>query len=148
MMIPREFVGKQFPPFKVTISEHLSRSLLELAQPADSQNLPSWPPPTNWPAIMTLHGTACLMNVWEELGVDPLDARVAKEEFRHFGRPTPDEELTGRVWIDDIREFIDEESQICDQVDLAADFFTADGARLAAYRCSYRVPVTVPARGK
>lgn len=128
------------------ISEHLSRSLLELAQLAQSENLSLWPPPSNWPAIMTLHGTACLINVWEELGVDPLETFLYAEEFRHFAAATPDEELTGLVWIDDIREFVDDESQICDQVDLAADFFTADGVQLAAYRFSYRVRVTVSAQ--
>ncbi|MBI5249648.1 MAG: hypothetical protein HY912_09145 [Desulfomonile tiedjei] len=148
MMVPREFVGKQFPPFKVKISEQLSRSLLDLTQPSEAEKGPSWPPPSNWPAVMILHGTACLINVWEELGVDPLEVFLSEEEFLHFCAPLPDEELTGYLRIEEIREFLDEESQICEEVDLWADFFNAVGAHLAAYRFSYRVRLTVPARGK
>ncbi len=142
MMIPREFVGKKFPRFKVIISEQLFRSLLDLIQPHDGEKIPSWPPPSNWPAVMLLHGTACLINVWEELGVDPLRVFLAAEEFRHLSSPEPDEQLTGSLWIEDIKEFVDEDGQISDQADFAADFFNAAGVRLADYHFTYRIAVT------
>ena len=142
MMIPREFVGKKFPRFKVNISEQPFRLLLDLIQPHDSEKITSWPPPSNWPAVMVLHGTACLINVWEELGVDPLRALLAREEFHHIRSPAPDEELTGWLWIEDIREFVDEDGQISDQVDFAADFCNAAGVRLADYHFTYRITMT------
>ncbi len=142
MMIPREFVGKRFPRFKVNISEQPFRSLLDLIQPHDSEKIPSWPPPSNWPAIMLLHGTACLINVWEELGVDPLRSFLAREEFHHLSSPEPGEELTGWLLIEDIKEFVDEDGQIFDQVDFAADFSNARGVRLAEYRFAYIIALT------
>jgi len=146
MMIPREYVGKTFPQFKVTAFKAIFDSLFELTQSHLDGEISSRQPPCNWPAIMLSRGTACLMNVWEELGIDPLRAFLSSEEFVHFHPPGEDEELTGSVRMDDIREILDEEGGVCDQADFTADFFNAAGLHLAAYRFSYRVRLTATAR--
>ncbi len=145
-MVDREFIDKEFPAFKATLSVELSRALFRLMY-EDEEALPShWPPPCNWPAVLLLHGTAGLISIWENLGVDPLAPVLVAETFSHHEIPEPDSEVTGTVRILDIRESLGAGSQICDDIDMNVDFFSRAGALIAGYRCSYRIPLTVPPR--
>jgi hypothetical protein len=149
-VIYRGFVGKEFPPFVVEISQEFSRVLTLLLRTSPPFECPSWPPPSNWPAFLTFHGTACLMTIWEELGVDPLELRLVREEFRHMLAPVAGEPLNGRVCVEDVSEHIDPNVGIEEQVDLAVYFRDLRGSDVAEYRCSFRVPVarSVPACGR
>jgi hypothetical protein len=98
----------------------------------------------NWPAILTLHGTACLMTVWEDMGVDPLAARLIAEKFAHFRDPSSDEQLTGQVQVEDVRETVDSDTGIEEQVDLLVDFWDSSEQLIATYQSSYRIPLATP----
>jgi hypothetical protein len=140
-VIYRGFVGKEFPPFTVELDEHGARDLVSLLLPQSFPETPSWPPLCNWPAPLTLRGSACLMAVWEELGVDPLHLRLIREDFRHHEEPVSAGVLTGRIRIEDISEHVDAIHGIEDQVDLAVSFRDKGGSPVAEYRCSFRVPI-------
>jgi hypothetical protein len=140
-VISRELVGKQFPPFSVRISQSFVQELLDLTRIPVLPPLPPWPPPSSWPALLTAHGTACLMEVWEELGVDPLQARLVEEEFQHFLDPVPDETLTGSVTVGEVTQHLEPSRGIEEQVDLAVSFHNAATRLLATYRCVFRVPL-------
>ncbi len=143
-MIYRGFVGKEFPPFRVEITEKFSVQVADLfpaVEPSPASGLPS-----NWPAFMALQGAACLLTVWEELGVDPMELRLVREEFLHFRRPELRESLSGRVTVEDVSDHMEPSQGIEEQVDLAVRFHDSDGDLVAEYRCSYRVPVARTSR--
>jgi hypothetical protein len=145
-MIDREFIDKEFPTFKATLTVELSKALVRLIS-GDTEPLPyDWPPPTSWPAVLLLHGTAGLISIWEELGVDPLAPVLVAEEFLHDKVPEPDSEITGEIRILDVRESLHAGSQICDNIDMSVDFFSQARVHIARYLCSYRFPLTVPPR--
>lgn len=144
-MIDRAAVGRSYPSFTVPLTEDLSRGLdavLGCNPPAMGL---SWPPSPVWPAVAASRGTACLLNVWEDLGVDPLTVRLVAEDFLHHRAPVLDEELMGRVMVEDVHEHFEPDRGIEDQVDLLVEFTDRAGSAVASYRCSYRVPVAVTA---
>jgi hypothetical protein len=143
-MIDREFIDKEIPTFKATLSVKLSQALVRLIS-ENTEPLPYyWPPPGNWPAVLLLHGTAGLISIWEELGVDPIVPVLDAEAFLHHEVPEPDSEITGEIRILDIRESLHAGSQICDNIDMSVDFFSQAGVHIARYLCSYRIPLTIP----
>jgi len=95
---------------------------------------------------MVLQGTACLLTVWEELGVDPMGLRLYKEEFVHLRRPKLRERLCGRVTVEDVSDHMEPSRGIEEQVDLAVRFHDSKGDLVAVYLCSYRVPVAPTSR--
>ena len=138
-MIYRGFVGKEFPLFDFEITEEFSEQFMALFQRTDAAPLRSLP--SNWPAFMALRGSACLMSVWEELGVDPLEVRLIREEFLHFREPELREPLFGRASVQDVSDHMEPDRGIEEQVDLAVRFHDAAGELVAEYLCSYRLPV-------
>lgn len=142
-VIDRGLVGKEYPPFYVSLSEDLSREVENAVRISPPQSIPSWPPPLIWPALMTLRGTACLIPVWEDLGVDPLEAALVEEEFQFHKDPVMGEQITGVVTVEEIDEFVEAAKGIEDQVDLRVDFRDSNQDPIATYRCAYRVPVAV-----
>ncbi|HMK34899.1 MAG TPA: hypothetical protein VK463_07535 [Desulfomonilaceae bacterium] len=140
MMIDRAFIGKTFDSFTIEISPDLFTELDELIS-AVARAEP-WPPPVNWPVILTLHGTACLITLWETLGVDPLEIRLVHEEFVHYRTPEPGETLVGIPCVRDVSQHLEDNSRMEEQVDLSVEFRRESGATVAGYRCSYRVPLT------
>ncbi|MBI4962970.1 MAG: hypothetical protein HY913_06830 [Desulfomonile tiedjei] len=142
-VIDRTLIGKKYPAFAVALSVAFQRQLWELFQSISSITRPSGPS-ANWPAILTLHGTACLMAVWEDMGVDPLDARLIKEDFAYFRDPEADEELTGQVHVEEITQSVESDSGIEEQVDLLIDFRDRSNKPVANYRSSYRIPLATP----
>jgi hypothetical protein len=141
-LIDRALVGKEYPPFAVTLTEDWLRQWRDLFALVSGLSAPQTSVPTNWPAILTLHGTACLMNIWEDLGVDPLEVRLVGEEFEHLLPPVVGEEIEGRLRIEEISECIEPETGIEEQVDFAVGFRDRFGSKLAVYACSYRIPRT------
>jgi len=146
-VIDRGFVGKQFPPFSVRFPETLSRDLDTLFTSAGAIAPPAKAPPMDWPALLTLHGTAGLITVWDPMGVDPMDMRLVSEQFIHFRSPAFGEELTGRVTVQELSEHIEPERGIQEQVDLSVSFWDSSGERIALYRCSFRIPLAVMVTG-
>lgn len=142
-MIDREAVGRSYPSFTVTVTEDLARALDAVLGCSPPSTGPSWPPNPVWPALAVSHGTACLIHVWEDLGADPLTVRLVAEEFRHYRDPSPGEELTGRVTVEDVGERFEPDRGIEEQVDLLVEFTDRGAAAVASYRCSYRSPVAV-----
>ena len=140
-MIFRGAVGKRFPPFFVRISQSLVQELLELTKVPELPPLPLWPPPSNWPALLSSHGTACLIGVWEELDVDPLQARLVWEEFLHFTDPVAGETLTGHVAVSDISRYLEPSRGIEELVEFEVSFRNSAGDPVAVYRCAFRVPL-------
>ncbi|AFM23993.1 hypothetical protein [Desulfomonile tiedjei] len=114
-MLDREFIDKEFPAFKATLSVELSKALFRLMYQDEESLPPHWPPPSNWPAVLLLHGTAGLITIWEELSVDPLAPVLVAEKFSHYKVPDPDSEITGTIRVLDIRESLHAGSQICDK---------------------------------
>jgi len=146
-LIDRTCVGKEYPPFSVRLSADLAHELetvLGITVPEPEQ--PHGPPPLIWPALMTSHGTACLIPLWEDLGVHPLDPRLISEEFTYLETPTHGEELNGCVRIEDIGEHVEPDIGIEEQVDLCIEFRNSQDNPVASYRCSYRIPVAVAVR--
>jgi len=92
---------------------------------------------------MTLRGTACLIPIWEDLGVDPLEAALVEEEFQFHKDPVMGERITGVVTLEEIDEFVEPAKGIEEQVDLRVDFRDSKQDPIATYRCAYRVPVAV-----
>jgi len=135
-------VGKEYPSFAVTISEEWLKEWYDLFSRASGKSVPPTRLPHNWPAILTAHGTACLFNTWEDLGVDPLELRLAAEEFEHLAAPAAGEEIVGRLQIQEISESVEPETGIEEQVDLIVEFHDRVGRKLAVYKCSYRIPRT------
>ncbi len=110
----------------------------------DQENpLPEWPPFCNWPALATLHGTAGMLHVWDDLGVDPLQVRLIREQFRHVRDPHPDEELTGRLTVEDLTEHTNPKTGLDQQIDFRVTFTDQSGRETTWYACSYRLPVAV-----
>jgi hypothetical protein len=77
-----------------------------------------------------------------------MDVRLGKEEFIHTRHPAFGEQLTGRVTVEELSEHAEALRGIEEQVDLSVTFWDASGARLAVYRCSFRIPVAVPIDGR
>ncbi len=143
-MIDRIALGTKFPPFSIEVPEDLITELQEIF-PSDESHREStgWLPLT-WPTVLTSRGTACLIPVWEELGVDPIRMRLVAEEFHYTRQPHPGEELFGRVRVADLDEIVSPERGIEQQVDLNVDFDDSTGQRVASYTCSYRLALAVP----
>ena len=140
-MIDRALVSKKYPPFSVFVSEGFRRELRDLFRSASPTQVSTGSALSNWPAILTLHGTACLMTVWEDMGVDPLAARLIAEKFAHFRDPSADEQLTGQVQVEDISETVESNTGIEEQVDLLVDFRDSSKRLIATYQSSYRIPL-------
>jgi hypothetical protein len=138
-VIYRGFVGREFSPFLVEVTEELSEEVMDLVQSAAP--LPRGSLPSNWPAFMAMQGAACLMTVWEELGVDPLGLRLIQEEFAHYRGPHARESLFGRACVEDVSDHMEPGHGIEEQVDLVIRFQDSAGNLVSEYRCSYRVPV-------
>jgi hypothetical protein len=138
-VLDRSFVGRKFPAFRVILPTDLGRAFRELLRPgrseADASSLP-W----NWPAILTGHGTAGLIHVWEELAVDPTGVRLLSEEFVHFHEPLGGVEVIGLMEIEDIAATVEPQAGIEDQADFRVDFRDLEDRLLATYRFSCRVP--------
>jgi hypothetical protein len=149
-MIDRTFVGKEYPEFSVTLDHDLIERFTGLIRDVvqmDSE--PQAKPPEDdkvhvpiaWPAILTFHGTACLINVWEDLGIDPMQARMVAESFDFHKTPEPGAELMGSLCVEEVEEEIGPDGGMEEQVDLSVEFKSSSGELLATYICSYRVPV-------
>lgn len=82
------------------------------------------------------------MNLWEDLEVDPLEVRLVREEFEHLVAPVVDQEIKGRLRIEEISDHVEPETGIEEQVDLTVEFHDRSERKLAAYHCSYRIPRT------
>jgi len=151
-VIDRSTVAKEYPSFSVELSEDLCAKVDRLFGSISSirSSAPDVPtseprtPPLIWPALLTLHGAACLLIVWEDLGVDPMLVRLVREEFRYLTTPGWGEKLLGTVRIDDITEHAEPEQGIQEQIDLLVEFRNSAAGLLATYHCSYRIPVAVP----
>jgi hypothetical protein len=139
-MIDRACVGKAYAPFVVSLAEDWLTEWYGLFSRASGIAAPPQGLPVNWPAVLTLHGTACLLHVWEDLGVDPLEVRLVGEEWRHSGAPAIGEEIQGRLRIREIGEHVEFETGIEEQVDFVVEFHDRKGLKLAVYTCSYRIP--------
>ncbi|MFC1835287.1 hypothetical protein ACFL2Q_11220 [Thermodesulfobacteriota bacterium] len=136
-MIDRSLVGKAYPSFEVTITQDLSLNLRKILGLSTAVS----DPPLVWPKVLTLHGTACLMPIWEDLGVNPLHVRTVGEKFRYGEAPRHGEELTGTVFIDWIEEGLDPDQGIVEQIDINVVFHNSRGKRIATYEASFRVAV-------
>jgi hypothetical protein len=145
-LLDRGLIGKEFPPFTIAVTEDLSEEFSSIIRIPGGESVPSRPPPSIWPAVMTFRATACLIPVWEDLGADPLAVRLIREEFLHERTPDPGEELRGRVRIGEITEEVEPDGAIEDQADLVVDFTDSSGGLVASYRCRYRIPVAVTRR--
>lgn len=143
-MIERIVLGKRFPRFSVHVTEDLITGFREVFLPGQSDPEVPASLPFTWPMILTAHGTACLIPVWEEIGVDPLHMRLVAEEFYYNRQPSPGEKLTGQARVADMDEIVTPERGIEQQIDLAIDFRDASGDRVASYTCSYRLVVAGP----
>ncbi len=143
-MIDRAFIGKKYAAFTVELSESFCRdfnSRLNITGPDES---PPDRPPLNWPGLMTLQGTACLLTLWEDLGVDPLEVRLVKERFVHQRSVECGEGFTGVLTIDDISGQVETDGRIEDQIELNVNFKDSSGMPVATYQCSFRIPVAGP----
>ena len=141
-MISRRSIGKAFPPFTVEYPETLAQGFDGLFSSAGCSAPRRSSPPSNWPAVLALHGTACLLTIWEELGVDPLSVRLVAEEIRHVSELRFGQRITGRVTVEDVREHVEPDRGIEQRVDLAITFEDSALKRpVATYRCSFRVPI-------
>ncbi len=143
-MIERQALGKEYR-FSVRVGAECAGGLASLVRGclADKPPLPDWPLLCNWPAIATLHGTAGMLHVWEDLGVDPLQARMIREEFRHVRDPLPDEELAGRLTVEDLTEHTNPTTGLDQQIALRATFSDHSGREVARYACIYALPLAV-----
>jgi hypothetical protein len=142
-VIERIALGKKFRRFTIEITEDLITEFRELFTEGEPDSPLPAALPLTWPMLLTLRGTACLIPVWEELGADPLHMRLVAEEFEYDREPVLGEELTGQVRIADMDEIVSADHGIEQQVDLAVDFFDRHDRRVALYRCSYRLSLTV-----
>lgn len=149
-MIDRTFIGKQYPEFRVTLDQELIDKFDSLIKRSTFiDNKPVYETkmsradtiPIAWPAILTLHGTACLINVWEDLGIDPMQARIVEESFDFHRTPRPGSELKGSLCVEELGEEIGPDGGIEEQVDLSVEFKSPEGELMATYICSYRVTV-------
>jgi hypothetical protein len=143
-VIDRSFIGKKYPPFIVEISESFCRDFNRLLNVQGPDELSPDRPPLNWPALMTLHGTACLLTLWEDLGVDPLEARLAGERFIHHRPVKCGEPLFGSLTIDDLTEQVTPVGQIDDRIALHVDFRDASDAVVATYHCAFHIALAGP----
>lgn len=143
-MIDRAWVGKAYAPFVVSLGEDWLVEWHELFARASGIASSTRGLPVNWPAILTHHGTACLLHLWEDLGVDPLEVRLVSEEWKHLGKPVVGEEIRGSLRIEEISEHAEYETGIEEQVDLSVEFHDGKGCTLANYVCSYRIPRVKP----
>lgn len=134
-------MGKQVDRFTAELSPSLFSDLAALFS-VPSANIDSQRPPVNWPAILTFHATACLMPVWETLGVDPLEVRLVAEEFLCEQPPQPGQLLTGIIRIEELSEWVENDGTIEEQVDMVVAFANAAGESVAEYRCGFRIPLT------
>jgi len=146
-MIDRGFLGKVYPVFSVVLSDAFVRRSKELLSQHGCPVSLVDTPPLNWPSFMTLHGTACLLNVWEDLGVDPLAVRLVREEFVHMRPVKGGADLMGRVTIEDLTEHMTSDGTIEEQVCLEVVFQDLSGTPVANYRCAFRIPVAIPDDG-
>lgn len=89
--------------------------------------------------MLTARGTACLMGLWEELGVDPLSIRLVAQSFRHSRDPAYGETLAAALTIEDVSEHVESDRGIEEQVDLVIRFRDSNAGIVAEYRCSYRI---------
>lgn len=143
-VIDRSFIGKTYPPFAAEVSASFC---LDYNRLLNVKGLPEFSPdrpPLNWPALMTLHGTACLLPLWEDLGVDPLETRLFRERFVHQRPVECGEPLTGVLTIDDVTEQVEPNSHIEDHIELRVDFADSAGAPVATYHCSFRISLAGP----
>jgi hypothetical protein len=154
-LIDRTFVGKEYPPCSVEFDANLGVQLKELfgrisSKLEETSSGSSPEPPSQlsfiWPAILTLRGTAGLLTVWEDMGVDPMHIRLVREEFEHHKIPAGGHGLVGKITIEEIVERVEPEEGIEDQVELLVEFTDARGILLATYRCSFRSPVARPVK--
>jgi hypothetical protein len=143
-VIDRSLVGKEYPPFSVSVTDDLSRDFRKIFNLSHLESsAPASNPPLIWPALMTGRGTACLIPVWEDLGVDPLKPKLMKEKFHYYDALVQGEQLVGRVCIEDINERVEPGKGIDEQVDLLVEFKNSRGSLVASYRCSFRIPVAI-----
>ncbi len=148
-MIERQALGTVYS-FTVTVGEDYPEGLSELLQRhvSHAAPLPAWPPPCNWPAVATMHGTAALLHIWDSLGVDPLAPRLIRERFHHKREPLLREELTARFTVEDLTEQTNPAVGVEQQVDFLIRFTDSHGREVAAYQCSYRLPLATWQRGR
>jgi hypothetical protein len=133
-MIDRSFVDKLLPAFEVELSEKLCIDFTSLF---DASGYCA--PPPNWPAILTLHGTAALLSVWEALGVDPLSAKLLRERFLHVKPPPLGQVLSGHLRIGEIREYLNSDGKIEEEVDMHTLFVDSSKELIAEYYCTFRI---------
>ncbi len=148
MMIGRELLGKTYPLFSTVLSEAFCRELSELVQTFPPVIHTASAPPVHWPAIMTRHGTACLMPVWEDLAIDPLHVRLVREEFDYSRPAVFGETLSGSLSIEDVTEHFEPAEGMFQAVHLQARFVDAAGTLVATYRCSFAFPLAVSKTGR
>jgi len=140
-VIDRNFIGKTYHPFTVTITEGLCRDFRDLfLQVVSPEPLPLRPP-LNWPALITLHGTACLVPLWEDMGVDPLAVRLVGEQFVHHRRVSLDETVFGELSIRDIAEHAGTDGTLAEDVDLEVVFRDSAGSGVSVYRLRFRIEI-------
>lgn len=143
-MIERIVLGKKFPKFTIEVTEDLISGFQDLFRYDASDTALQRELPLIWPVVLTSRATACLIPVWEELGVDPLEMRLVAEEFHYSRQPEIGDELTGQVRVDDLDEIVSPDHGIAQQVTLAVDYVDSTGREVASYRCSYRLPLARP----
>jgi hypothetical protein len=132
-MIDRSFVDKLLPAFEVELSEKLCIDFISLFDASE------YCTPANWPAILTLHGTAALISVWEVLGIDPLSAKLLRERFLHLKPPQLGQVLSGHLRIGEIREYLNTDGKIEEEVDMHTLFVDSSKERIAEYYCTFRI---------
>lgn len=146
-MIDRSLIGKRYPPFSIAISNRLIGEFRNVVSSVDPRlSVPHGRTPLAWPAILTLHGTACLIPIWEDLGVNPQSVWLVKEEFDFESHPPAEEELTGIVELSDLRERLDVRRGIEDEITLCVEFRLSSGKQAAKYTATYRSPLAKTVR--
>jgi hypothetical protein len=140
-VIDRSFIGKAYRPFTATISEELCREFRDLFLQVGATIPLPLRPPLNWPSLVTLHGAACLIPLWEDMGVDPLDARLVGEQFVHHRRVSLDETVTGELSVSDITEHAGTDGTLAEDVDLEVVFRDSAGALVSVYRLRFRIEI-------
>jgi hypothetical protein len=139
-------VGKEYPPFSTTLTEELHREMGALFAGDVPDGASESTPSLIWPAVLTLHGTACLLTLWEDLGVSPLLPRLVFEQFRYDRTPQVGDALSGRLKVEDVGERFESERGVEEQVDILVEFKDSRGTAVASYRSSYRIPVALMSR--
>lgn len=139
-MIGRDVIGRTYPDFHIALSDALctafDRVFAGVGLPMGAVS----GPPYIWPGLLTCHGTACLLTVWEDLGVDPLSVRLVNESFEHHCSVSIGEKLLGRVTIESVNEVYGPERGIEQEIGVSTSFFRDDGNPVAGYSGVFRIP--------